>query len=53
LITATTGARRLITRSFEVPKILVKTLSSTTAFSVNQCKSRSVRRNVNAAAVQN
>src|ERR1700722_66693 len=53
LITATTGVRRLITRSFEVPKIFVKTLSSTTAFSVNQCKSRSVGRNVNAAAVQN
>ena len=44
LISATIGISRLIRRSFAVPKILVRTLSKNTGFSVYQCKWWGLRR---------
>jgi hypothetical protein len=35
---ATIGFNRLIVRSFAVPKMLVRSLSKNTGFSVSQCK---------------
>jgi hypothetical protein len=38
LMAATIGFNRLIVRSFAVPKMLVRSLSKNTGFSVSQCK---------------
>ena len=43
LMVATTGIKRLMIRSLEVPKILVSIVSKNTGFSVYQCKCRGLR----------